>query len=280
MILSLALSAAIAALFALLLRSLRLGEAPWRVPMISVAVGACAGLVVVIFGIALPGIVIVIAAAAVLACLLAHQDDATITEGALSGSTVATVAALAVLIDGSRAAFPLVAATTAGAVAGAAWTLPDRRRFVRFLGSALATAGVVVAAEFFEQAAIDSAVAIPLSISVIALTGLALFGLRMRSLKPILLEEAEWGIVEPDLVRHLVSPWRRLFRPSGFDREMWRELARTAHRLAHRRLRQRRMSAEAARVQQLEVVRLRTRLIDLQRIRLENLRAATEPPLD
>lgn len=275
MIPSLALTAALAACFAVALRSLRLSSGALRPFIAAAAAGAGAGLAVVVGGMSFRAIIVTIAVATAIACLFADDEDASLAEGALTGFATGAMSAVAVLLDGSRASFPVLAVLVTAAACGAGWTVFDRRSARVAFTAAIATLLALVSGPL-RQVEIRQQFVLPAAIAVIGVLAIALFTLRMRSFRPILLEEAEWGIVEPDLVRHLTSTWRRLFNPSGFDRDMWREVARTAYRLAQRRFRQRSMSAETARVQQIEVVRLRTRLLELQRMRIENARAAED----
>ena len=268
-----------AAALTTILRALRLSDAPFRPIVMTLGLGAVTGLAIVVTTLGAQPAVAAVGCAAVLAASLLRDDGILRVEGALAGFATASFVAVAVLLDGSAPGMPIVAALITGTVAALAWLAVDHPA-----GRVLLSAGVIAAAFFttplLDALSPDPSLVAPAIAGGIGVVGLAAFAIRLAALRPLLLEEAEWGIVDSDLVRHLTSTWKRMFRPVGFDRQMWREISRTAHRLAERRARQRRMTPETARVQQIEIVRLRTRLLDLRRMQSENSRPSPLPPIE
>lgn len=198
--------------------------------------------------------------------------------GMLAGAIAATITAPA---EG-----PSFAATAVvqGAVAGLATHIVLFR--VRVLG---AVAGV--AAAFVLVLAHDHLVELlePLEtraplvvIGVTLLLSLIATIIQLRLLRPEFMQESELGVATDDVAREMSHPWRRLTMRGWSDRKARHHFVRISRELATRKRRQRRMPAAAARLYQLEVIKLRQLLQEIYAVELsvrESKRAAarTEP---
>lgn len=253
------------AILLLLVRLFRLSRTPAAGVAAAPLAGAAAGFVssvLLVSPVMSRGLVYAAAAIAVLT--IPDSEDSAPLEGALAGSAAGATAVGIMLVErgpvASSALIIVLIAVFAGGLALAS-SRKAKRVALAALGSPLVLLGGAPPLEASVQLWWIFAL-----IGLIALAGIGSETLRLRRMRAPLSEEAAWGILDERLLAHLTSGWRRLFTPAGFNPDLWRELARTSRRLASRRLRQAKMSPEGARVQQLEVVRLRTRLMELQKM--------------
>lgn len=205
--------------------------------------------------------------AAALACSAAREHlREKVVESGLTGAVMASWALSLLTLERSDALPSTVLWMISGAAGGLAWgairaPLP-RLLLVVATAAAAYLAGLLPLSGL--RMASDPAAPVLITSGILALIGVASELWQLSRLRSTIGEEAAWGIVDAQLTERLISPVRRFLPPPQYDRQLWLEMVRTSRRLGERRLRQRQMQPSAARVQQIEIIRLRTRLMELQ----------------
>lgn len=276
MTLAQALLAAASSLLLLLFASwFRMHRSPFGAAIAAVASGTGAGIFVALLRFEFP--LALAAAAGFGACAWAHEQlrDRP-PDGALVGVAAACCALTSVLFEsGSSIAQMPSMWIVAGGLGGLCWS-----SFREPLRRTIAIVLIAAAAIIFDRTGAPAVDEIPYAAwTLIGIAGLAPIIaeiLQLRRIRTTLSEEAAWSILDPEIVARLVSPMSRFSPAPGFHRDLWVEMVRTSRRLGDRRVAQRRMNEAQARIQQIEVIRLRTRLLELRSIQLES----TNPPID
>lgn len=194
--------------------------------------------------------------------------DEDFVEGTIAG-VVAGAFAAAIIGDRVSPGDP-AAAVMHGALAGLGTHLVLFRYRVVGAIAAVATASLLVALHeplerLFEPHGWMGAFT---AVAVIAGAAAIATALQYRRLAHEFDEERELGVIPDDIARSLTNPLRRLMMDGWHDRKARHEFVRLATALATRKSRQRRMSASAARLYQLEILKLRQLLQDVYSVEL------------
>lgn len=265
-LLSSLLAASIAAALLVATAAFRMVRAP-LVPATAAAVGGLAtGALLTVFRGLSPWIYPLAVIAAAIACSWArgHLRERVI-EPAITGAVLCLWAISVMTLEQSASLPSPLLWTLGGAAGGVAWGLIraplPRLLLILFTAILWHLAG--------RSALADSQMTRDLVTPLIVVGALSILGIaselwQLSRLRSTLGEEAAWGILDPQLTERLISPIGRFMTPSGYDRQLWLEMVRISRRLGGRRLKQLGMDPSAARVQQIEVIRLRTRLMELQ----------------
>lgn len=204
-------------------------------------------------------------------------DESEPTDGMMVGSVMGAAAALPLLFGGGDELLHLAETILSGAVAGygitfAAFHANDRLR--QFLLDVV-TAAAAVGAAFLPRlsampprnAAYAVTAAVPLLVIVTVLA-------QWRDVRAELSHEAALGFIDETDVRRTAHPILRLGRGGWRDRHAHRQFVRIANRIALRKRQQRNRSEEVARLYQLEIIKLRMQLQEMNRIDLHARREA------
>lgn len=191
-------------------------------------------------------------------------------DGAMSGSLVAIGFALPLAL-GFRGILPdlavlLVAGPVAGALAAARPSRIAHRFTIAALtvtGAAAGTAGAQAVLPFIDPATLATA-----AVVTTALAAAAAPLVRWRAVLEELEEEARIGVLDPALVARIAHPFRRILAAPG-DPDARKKITRLSWTLALRKRRQRRLGETEARLQHLEILKLRGELAAVQGIARE-----------
>lgn len=260
-------------------------ESIWKSARVPVIAGVAAGFLILIaerWAAPVPlaaGIILTIASLYVRLTGSESEPADGMVLGAISGSA----AAAPFLFTGESSMLRFTQCVLAGAVAGYGTTfgLTHVQEKLRQLVVDVVTAVVAVAAAWVATLLStrfgDWETAVSAATFVVAATIITLFA-QWRAVESELRDEATLGFIDPDDVRSTAHPFLRLGRAGWHDRSAHREFVRLATRIALRKRQQRHRTAEAARIYQLEVIKLRMDLQEMTRIdRLMRLRAEGEP---
>lgn len=182
------------------------------------------------------------------------------TDAALAGSITGLVAAAIVLPMSDQPLNDVARLGAAGPIAvGAAWFAASRGKAVAawFGGAALIAAVAAMARVIPPRAADEIAVVICLGPALAAFASV----LQLRdTIVSELGEETRLGVFDAAEVASVAHPFRRLRFDAWPDAVARRRFVQLATELAIRKRQQRRMSAKAARLYQLEILKLRMEL--------------------
>lgn len=198
-----------------------------------------------------------------------RRPDADVTEGAFSGAIAGCVAAgVSSALAGQTAQPNVTAWTIAGTLAGVfLYSVAVHSRFIRLSLGALAAAVLVALHHPLSYWSAGRSGWAPLTVvSVVALAALVMTVARWPGLREELREEAELGFISPEDAASVTHPIRRLVLSNWNDPDARREFVRTASDIAVRKRRQRHMSQSTARLYQLEILKLRMQLQEMQQV--------------
>lgn len=204
------------------------------------------------------------------------------SDGMLLGAISGSAAAVPLLFTGESSMLRFTQCLLAGAIAGYGTTFglsKVHQKVIQLLVD-IVTAALAIAAAWlvtplfhrFEPWHVATAAAV----LVVLMTAATLFA-QWPGVERELKDEARLGFIEPDDVKATAHPFLRLGRGGWHDRSAHREFVRLATRIALRKRQQRQRTEEAARIYQLEVIKLRMDLQEMTRIdRLMRLRSEGE----
>lgn len=215
-----------------------------------------------------------------------HGRESEPIDGMALGALTGVAAALPLMFKGERELLLLAECILAGAVAGFGITFALTRVHDRLRQAALdaATAAAAIAAAWLPIVAVRSERLLPREAAIAAVVAvpLVIIGAVFRqwpSVRRELGDEARLGFLDEEDVRPTAHPLRRLGRAGWYDSRAHREFVRIAQRIALRKRQQRGRTAEAARLYQLEVIKLRMELQEMARIdRAMRMAAEQEQP--
>lgn len=257
----------LAALLIFFIQRLQLPE-PTLV-MRAVTTGAIAGMAGVLMPFDLPflGSHSLLATIASVACTL--WSRASDPSDALIGSSISSMLAAAIWWFDGAPATTLAAALVAAAAAGAFTSFLLRGRGVERLLWLFFLSAIPIAAEMLRRFAENqlsplsslaaSSFLPPIAMLTIYLARRGVVALELRA-------EAELGILDREDAAILSHPIRRLKFGMWKNREARREYVRVADTLAETKAAQRSMETSTARLKQLEVLRLRMRLREIEAV--------------
>ena len=202
-----------------------------------------------------------------------HGRESEPIDGMALGALTGIAAAVPLLFRGQRELLLIAECILAGAVAGYGITFAlthvhDRLRqalvdaataAAAVMFAWLPTAGVRSGRMLPREAALAAVIAVPLVLVA------AVFR-QWPSVRRELADEARLGFLGEEDVRPTAHPLRRLGRAGWYDSRAHRSFVRIAQRIALRKRQQRARSAEAARIYQLEVIKLRMELQEMAQI--------------
>jgi hypothetical protein len=190
-------------------------------------------------------------------------------DGMLLGSLTGAAAALPLVFSDHDQCLRFTECVLAGAIAGygvtfAAFYVSRRGKQIAIDAvTALAAIGGALGPRFIRVPDRDLAVATTI---LIPLVGVIALLKQWRDVAGELRDEVNLGFLDPDDVRVLAHPIRRLGRAGWADREARREFVRIANMIALRKRQQRDRPEEEARLYQVEIIKLRMQLQEMSRI--------------
>jgi hypothetical protein len=250
-----------------------LDGALWREARIPLITGVVAGIAIAFatFTTTFVATGVVLTAAALYVRLHGRESEA--IDGMALGALTGVAAAAPLILRGGRELLVLTECILAGAVAGYGITfaLTQVRDRARQAAVDAATVAVAIAAAWLPAVAVRTGRISARDAAVTAVVAVPLFvALTVFRQWPIiraeLSDEARLGFIDAEDVRATAHPLRRLGRAGWYDARAHREFVRIAQRIALRKRQQRSRSAEAARLYQLEVIKLRMELQEMTRI--------------
>lgn len=199
----------------------------------------------------------------------AREVDADFTEGMLIGALAGLIGGTAGLITGKGSAAEVTAFAVAGALGGAAiFAATLRLRRARAAIALVTAIALWLALEPLEHAAgraTNPAAPIIAVVTVAAAAAVATVA-RFPALRRELRAEASLGLLSHSDADAVTHPLKRFRQSHWRDREARRAFVRVATEIAVRKRRQRRMDSATARLYQLEVLKLRMELQEIQQV--------------
>jgi hypothetical protein len=261
-------TAIVAALSFALVRAiqhLRLGFQPWLAPAIAGGIAAGVAHEFLESHALLHKVTVAAAFVAVAWFVSVRHADAAFSDGIFAGAVSGTIAAIIASVasaatQGEIAMFPALGSIAAAIV----FAVPVASRLTR---SALAAVAVLVTVFIWTPIGSILESQTPLVvIAVIALAGLVADLARWPAMRRELAEEARLGLIDFADAAVIFHPIRRFRLSQWRDRQARREFVRLATSLAELRLRQKRMTAAAARLYQLEILKLRMQVEQMEQV--------------
>jgi hypothetical protein len=198
-----------------------------------------------------------------------RRPDADVTEGAFSGAIAGCVAAAVASVLATETA-PATVTTwiIAGTMAGVIlYCVAVHSRLVRLAVGMLAAAVLLLLHQTLAGWTTGRSGWTPaIVMSIVAVGALVITVARWPGLRAELREEAELGFISREDAASVTHPIRRLRLSNWNDPDARREFVRTASDIAVRKRRQRHMSQATARLYQLEILKLRMQLQEMQQV--------------
>lgn len=238
----------------------------WRWYRLSLIAGACAGTILLapplmshpIGRVAAVAVTMTLALVWVRGVVHDHTGSDAVLTGAALGSSAAVPWLIAADSTAPSVAFVCLAAAVAASVA-------DLHAADRLWGALAALAASVTAAAAASFVQPPPAALLAVAIVIIVWT-LAATSVRARLLETELAEEAALGVIDEREIRGALHPVLRLLPRGWRNREARWRFVELANQLAIRKRRQRKLPPELARLQQLEVMKLRMELAEVARV--------------
>jgi hypothetical protein len=200
-------------------------------------------------------------------------DESEPSDGMISGAAAGAAAGLIVILLGEAAGADLASCLLAGTAAGFGATFGARytgQRTRQLINDALTVVAAIGAAALPRLVSAarwldDRHIAI-YTVSLIPLLVIIAVFEQWRDVKEELQHEASLGFIDDADVRPTADPFLRLGRGGWTDRRAHRVFVRLATLLALRKRQQRRRTEEAARLYQLEIIKLRMQIQEMAQI--------------
>jgi hypothetical protein len=211
--------------------------------------------------------------------LRSRRIDVDYVEGLLSGTAIGAIAALPLLYLGGAGAWATPRLLICGGAAGLLlYTFAPRLRRVRFAALLVTVAALylLIGAITLAEAHLQPTDLLVAAIAAIVVTALVFVAYRWWMLRKELQEEAGHGVIEPEDVALIANPFQRLRTGVWLETEARKHYVRMVTELAIRKRRQRRMPGEAARLYQIEIMKLRMAAQELRQIELQVRRRMQE----
>jgi hypothetical protein len=222
-------------------------------------------------------IAIALSFAAVVWWLRSRRVDGDAIEGMLTGSLAGGGASMLITASQRPANYGMFALVTAGAVSGLlAYAFALRLRRGRFAAAVVSAAVVFLFLPLLTDVD-ESRQAMSTLVGTIIIVALIATIFRWPVILRELREEAQLGVIPIDPVRWAANPFKRFLGQHWADQRARREFVRLATDLAVRKSRQRRMNSDAARLHQLEVLRIRRILQEVYSVELSMRKGPAEP---
>jgi len=210
--------------------------------------------------------------ASVLCTLWSRASD---PSDAIAGSTISSMLAATIWSFDGTSAFIVAAALISAAAAGAFTSFLLRGRGVERMLWIFFIAVIPIAAELLRRIAenqLSPLTALGAGAMIPSIAMLTIYLSRRGDVALELRAEAELGILDPADAALLSHPFRRFRFGIWENREARREFVQVAETLAETRTAQRSMDTASARLQQLEVLRLRMRLREIESVEFASRR--------
>lgn len=182
----------------------------------------------------------------------------------LTGS-IAGLAAAAITVPVS--AQPLTEVARFGAAGplamGAAWFAATRRLPVAAWSAGAIGLGALATVVAGSRVGVPAAIAVALIPALVAVASVIYL---RQAIAAELRAEAELGVFDAAEIASVAHPWRRLRFSTWPDRSARRRFVQLATEISLRKRQQRRMTPEAARLYQLEILKLRMELQSVERV--------------
>lgn len=214
-----------------------------------------------------------------------HGRESEPADGMLLGALTGTAASIPLLAGGTAEAGQLAECVAAGAVSGygitfASTYVGEKRRQ---LWIDAVTAAVAVGAAFVPGLLVRQGLAEPRHIAIAIVSAIPLLLIvtvfrQWPDIRAELRHEASLGFLDDAEVRPTAHPILRLGRRGWQDAGARRQFVRLATEIALRKRRQRERSDEAARLYQLEIMKLRMEMQEMARI--DRAMTQAELPVD
>lgn len=259
-------------------RTLRRGLTEWS--SVRFGFGVAAGLVLLMTSGLLTWqapVVVAVAMTIAAAVISTRNHDSDVLEALLTGAMIGGGATLP-LLAARRGDLALMAAISGPAATAGMHIATPRRPWIRLLALLVSASAAIVAATAgsYLIGEWEPVVMIPLALALPPLAAmiftLARWPVAIRELR----DEATLGFVDATEVASMTHPFRRLRLAVWRDREARRRFVQLATELSVRKNRQRSMSSQRARLHQLEIMKLRMQLKEIESIEL-SLAAAANP---
>lgn len=253
----------------------------WRDAATPLLAGVIAGIVIRFLDAQPAAIGAILTAAALYIRLTGRESEP--ADGMSHGALLGAAASIPLWVRNDANLLGLASCILAGAVAGYGITfgLTHAMNKLKQVMLDIVTAGVAIGAAYVplllrtrfteRHIAAGAVILVPLLLVVIVFQ-------QWPAVRAELRHEAALGVIDDTDVRPTAHPFLRIGRGGWHDRGAHREFVRSATKIALRKRQQRGRSEEAARLYQLEVIKLRMQVQEMSRIDRAMRRAAATIP--
>lgn len=253
----------------------------WRAWRTALPAGVASGILLRLVGANAIAAGVILTAAALYVRLTGEESEP--SDGMIFGAAAGAAAAMTVIpLHGGG--FDLAQCLLAGAAAGFGVTYASsfvgqklRQLLFDAITAAVAVALAAVPAVLRDTHAVDDRVAGVAAAALIPLIVIVTVFQQWRDVKAELSHEASLGFIADADVRPTAHPLSRLRRAGWSDPRAHREFVRVATLLALRKRQQRNRTGDAARLYQLEIIKLRMQVQEMARIDRDVAHAEAAP---